>query len=217
MAPRTTFAAAACTVAAAALFLTACGGGSHDDKIAATTPASAPPPTTASSSPTPTTAPGAPTFDFPSDVKIKIDADTTGDKTKDAILRDQAYAENATYMAIVKLDPELPIFTQYVIADAQANWSNNIIAGKKGHHTITGTVHIYDRKVTVSSATRAGVTFCEDQRYSYDKDTQTGKVLKTKPSANSFIFHSSLLLKSKDGTWQTASYNSQRGAARCQL
>ncbi|WP_335978018.1 hypothetical protein [Streptomyces sp. CA2R106] len=215
MAPRTTFAAAACTVAAAALFLTACGGGSHDDKIAATTPASTPPPTTTSSSPTPTTAPGAPTFDFPSDVKITIDADTTGDKTKDAILRDQGYGLDATYVAVTKLDKNLPLFTTYMSESALETWSETIDALKKNGHNISGSVHYYDRKVTINGS-QAGVTYCENERYLYDKDTKSGKVLTTTPSSDDFILHSSLMRKSKDGTWVTATDNSQEGVARCQ-
>jgi hypothetical protein len=214
MAPRTTIAAAACTVAAAALFLTACGGGSHDDKIAATTPASTPPPTTASSSPTPTTSPGAPTFDFPSDVKIKIDADTTGDKTKDAILRDQGYGYEAAFLAVTKQNEKLPLLMTYMSEEALETWSESIDAYKKNGHTVTGTVHIYDRKVTLNGA-QAGVSFCEDQSYFYDKDVNTGKVLKTTLSANDFILHTSLMRKAKDGTWQAATYNSQQGAAQC--
>ncbi|WP_051951476.1 hypothetical protein [Actinacidiphila yeochonensis] len=214
---RTTLTTAATTLTAATLLLTACGGGGSDNKIASspTTTTSAPPPTTAAPTTTPAAA-GAPTFDFPSDVKVVIDPDTTGDATKDAILRDQGYGLDATYVAVSKLDKNQPLFNEYLVEDAAETWSEAIDGGKKDSATITGTVHFYDRKVTVTDSTTAAVTFCEDQRYAYDKNTKTGKTAKTAPSADSFIFHTSRMLKASDGTWQTSTYNSQRGAAQCQ-
>ncbi|MCL2731809.1 MAG: hypothetical protein FWE15_17500 [Actinomycetia bacterium] len=217
MARRTTV-TAACTLAAVALTLTACGGGG-DKKIAATTsgtPAGAPSASATTAAPT-TSAPGAPTFDFPSDVKVVVDADTTGDAAKSAILTDQGYGLQAIYVALTKGDPELPLLHKYVIEDALATWSGSIKAGKEQHLTVTGDLRFYNRKVVSATSTTAGVTFCEDQRYSYDKHTDTGKIDKTKPSANSFVFHTALMNKSADGTWQMTNYKSQRGAAQCQL
>lgn len=215
MARRTELTAAAGTLAAAALLLTACGGSNHDDKIASsptpsatTAPQTTPPPTT------PAADPSAPTFDFPSDVKITIDPDTTGDKTKDAVLRDQAYGLEATYTAVIKQDKNLPQFTTYMYEDADEVWSESIDAFKKNGHTITGTDHYYDRKVTLNGD-MAGVTFCEDQSHFYDKEITTGKVLTTTPSANSFILHSSHMKKGTDGIWHTETYTSQAGGAHC--
>ncbi len=212
MAPRTKLAAAAGAVAAAALVLTACGGGGHDDKIASS-PTPRTPATTATASATATDA-SAPAFDLPSDLKVNVDADTKGDATKDAILRDQAYGLKASFVASAKSDDGLPLFTTYVIADAAATWDDTIAALKQNHHAFTGTVHYYARSVTIGDSA-AGVSFCEDQRYLYDKDTKTGKVLTTKPSDNSFIFHTSRMVRAKDGSWQTTTYTSQRGAAQC--
>lgn len=218
MARRTTATAAACTLAAAALVLTACGG-SGDKKIAATTsgtPAAAPS-AGATTTPPPTSAPAAPTFDFPPDVKVVVDPDTTGDATKDAVLRDQGYGLQATLLAVAKLDTNIPVFSQYLSGEAAASWIKSVGAEKSRHHTLTGTVHYYNRKVTSVSGSTAGVTFCEDQRYGYDKDINTGKVLKTTPSRNSFIFHTAQMSRTADGTWQMTNYKSQRGAAQCQL
>ena len=217
MAPRTKLVAAAGTFTAAALLLTACGGGSHDNKIASSPTPSATTATKTTAPPTtPVTNPGAPTFDLPSDVKIKIDPDTTGDKTKDAVLRDQAYGLDATYVAVTKLDKNLPLFTTYMSESALEVWSESIDAFKKNGHTVNGTDRFYDRQVTLNG-NMAGVTFCEDQSYFYDKEIKTGKVLTTKPSANSFILHASHMRKGKDGIWHTATYNSQKGGSRCHL
>ena len=205
-------------LAAATLLLTACGGGG-DKKIAATTsgtPAGAPSAGATTASPT-ASAPPAPTFDFPPDVKVVVDPDTTGDATKDAVLRDQGYGLQATLLAVAKLDTNIPVFSKYLAEDAAASWTTSVSSEKSRHHTLTGTVHYYNRKVTSVSGSTAGVTFCEDQRYGYDKDINTGKVLKTAPSRNSFIFHTAQMRRSSDGTWQMTNYKSQRGAAQCQL
>jgi hypothetical protein len=200
--------------AAAALLLTACGGGGSDAKI--TSSSSTPSPTTPPSS-TPATTPaaaGTPTFDFPSDVKITIDPDTTGDPTKDAILRDQAYGLDALYVAMTKHDKNLPLFTTYMTEDALETWSESIDELVKNHHSLSGTDHYYNRKVTVNG-TSAGVSFCEDQTYIYDKDTRTGKVLKTAPNANDITLHVSHMQKNKDGIWQTTTYLTQAGGTQC--
>ncbi|MFJ2953109.1 hypothetical protein [Streptomyces sp. NPDC087270] len=216
MAPRTKFSAAAGTLTAAALLLTACGGG-HDKKIASSpTPSDTTASQTTAPPTTPAADPSAPTFDFPSDVKITVDSDTTGDKTKDAILRDQGYGQEAMLLAVTKQDPSIPVFTKYVSETAAESWIKSVDSDKAAHRTLTGKVRFYDRKVTVSSATTAGVTFCEDQRYGYDKNTETGKVTLTKADSQGLIYHSVFMRKAKDGTWQTATYNSQRGATRCE-
>lgn len=215
MAPRTKITAAAGTLTAAVLLLSACGGGGHDDKIAssptpsATTATTMPPPTT------PAASPGAPTFDFPSDFKIVVAPDKTGDPTKDAVLRDQGYAVQAIYLAITKLDKTLPVFTTYVTQDASEGWSASIDAGKKDDRSITGTLQIYNRKVTLSSSTVAAVSFCEDQSAAYDKNLKTGKAVMTTPSITDFVFHTSRMLKGTDGIWHTTTYNNQKGATQC--
>lgn len=217
MARRTTV-TAACTLAAAALMLTACGGGGGDKKIAATTsgtPAGAPSASATTAAPA-TSAPAGPTFDFPSDVKVVVDPDTTGDATKDAVLRDQGYGQQAIFLAIAKLDASIPQFHKYVIESAAADWTSKIDWGRSNHESITGTTLFYNRKVTVTSATTAGVTFCQSERNSYGKNTKTGKAIKTTPSLDDFTFHTALMRKSAEGTWQMANYKSQDRAKDCE-
>jgi hypothetical protein len=216
MRPRTSLTTAACTLAAAALLLTACGGGGGDKKIDASgsgTPAPAPSATT--TPPAPTT-PAGPTFDFPPDVKVVVDADTTGDAVKDAILRDQGYGLQAIYLGIAKLDYTLPVFQKYLAGKAASDWTSNIDWGKSHHTTVTGTTAFYNRKVTVSDATTAGVTFCESARDAYDKDTKTGKTATTTPSLDDFALHTARMKKSADGTWQMTEYRTQSRAKSCQ-
>jgi hypothetical protein len=160
--------------------------------------------------------PAAPTFDFPPDVKVVIDADATGDPTKDAILRDQAYGEKAIFLAIAKLDTKLPVFQKYVVGKAGADWIVKIHWGKTNHKTVTGTTSFYNRKVTITGPTSACVTFCESERNAYDKDTETGKIAKTTPSLDDFTFHTALMSKAADGTWQMSDYRSQHKAKSCE-
>lgn len=217
MAPRTKLAAAAGAVAAAALVLTACGGGGHDNKIASSPTPSASSTTTAA--PPATTTPAdaeAPTFDFPSDVKVVVDPDTTGDAMKDAVLKDQAYGQQAILLAIAKLDPSLPALNKYLSAEALGDWINKIKWGQSHHTSISGTTLFYNRTVTVTSASSANITFCESERDAFGKDTKTGKVAKTKPSLDDFTLHYSLMRKGSDGTWTMTTYQSQDRSTRCQ-
>lgn len=215
---RTSLTTAACALAAATLLLTACGGGGDDKKIGAEdsgTSAPAPSASTTTAAPT-TSAPAGPTFDFPPDVKVVVDADTTGDAVKDAVLRDQGYGLRAIYLGIAKLDSTLPVFQKYLTGKAASDWITNIDWGKSHHTSITGTTAFYNRKVTVTDATTAGVTFCESARDAYDKDTKTGKTATTTPSLDDFALHTARMKKSADGTWQMTDYRTQSREKSCE-
>jgi hypothetical protein len=221
MAPRTKLAAASMSaVAAAALLLSACGGGGDDDKIASSPSAVSPTATTttaaASAPATASPAASAPTFDFPADVKVVVDADTTGDAVKDAVLRDQANGQKAIFLAIAKLDPKLPVFDKYLGGEALQNWIDKVKWGQTHHTSVTGTTLFYKRSVNVTSPTTAGVTFCESERNSFGKNTKTGKTIKTTPSLSDFTQHYALMSKGADGVWKMTTYQSQSGAAACE-
>ncbi|MEK8170804.1 hypothetical protein NKH77_18260 [Streptomyces sp. M19] len=138
-----------------------------------------------------------------------------GDATKDAVLRDNGYALRAINLAAAKQDPDLEVLTDYLAGEAAAGWRGGIEELKKSGQTVTGKIRYYDRKAKVTGKTTAGVTFCEDQRYSYNKDVKTGKVHKTTPSDNSFIYHVAFMRKNSDGTWQMAKDDESRGAKSC--
>ncbi|SDN25328.1 hypothetical protein [Actinacidiphila guanduensis] len=216
MARRTTALAATGSLAAAALLLTACGGGGSDSKI---TSSPAAPTTSAPATSAPATTPAAadgPTFDFPSDVKVVVDPDTTGDATKDAILKDQAYGEQAIFLAIAKLDPKLPQLQTYVGGDALQSWIDKVKWGQSHHRSVTGTTQFYQRTVHVTGSDTANVTFCESERAAYDKDTTTGRTIKTTPSPDDFTQHLAMMQKGSDGVWKMTTYQSQKGAKACQ-
>jgi hypothetical protein len=165
-----------------------------------------------------TTAPaaaGAPAFDFPSDLKVVVDPDTTGNAAKDAVLRDQAYGQKAIFLAIAKLDPKLPQLNKYLSGEALGNWVNSVKWGQSHHKSVTGSEHFYQRTVTLTSASSANVTFCENSRDAFDKDTATGKRINGTPSSKDFTLHLSLMRKGSDGVWTMSTYASQPGAAKC--
>ncbi|MEU6849997.1 hypothetical protein ABZ901_08735 [Actinacidiphila alni] len=219
MAPRTKLAAAPIVVTAAALLLAACGGGGGDDDTISSgtsvSPSAAATTGTPSPSATGTPAADAPAFDFPADVKVVIDADTTGDAAKDAVLRDQAYGQQAIFLAIAKLDSKLPALSTYLSGEALQNWTDKVAWGKSHHTSVTGTTRFYKRTAKVTGPASASVTFCESERDSYGKDTKTGKAIRTTPSKNDFTQHYALMSKGADGVWKMTTYQSQSGAASC--
>ncbi|MEU6084111.1 hypothetical protein [Streptomyces sp. NPDC047108] len=159
----------------------------------------------------------APNFPFPQDLKVTIDADTTGDKVKDTILRDNGYAVKSILLGFAKQDPGLAVLGDYLGEKALLGFSGGIESFKADGKTISGSVRYYDRVVKLGGQGAATVRYCEDQRYLYDKDAKTDKVNKTKPSAKSFVLHTAVVKKDDDGTWKMVLEESEKGAAQCRL
>ncbi|MFG3252612.1 hypothetical protein [Streptomyces sp. NPDC048172] len=161
-------------------------------------------------------APGAPEFDFPKDFRVKIDADTTGDKTKDTVLRDHGYALQAIEMGFVHEKPDLSIMKKYVIGDADVQWRSSITDYREGGVTSTGTVHYYNRKVTLLSGGKsATVQYCESDRHAFDKDIKTDKVKRTKPGPDDFVSIQDRMKRGSGGTWQIVRTAGKEGAKQC--
>ena len=159
---------------------------------------------------------GAPEFDFPKGFKVKIDPDITGDKRKDAVLRDHGYSLQAIELGYTDRDPKLKNFHRYVTGDASVQWRNNIAYYRKKGKTTTGTVLYYDRKVTLLSGGKsAAVRYCMSRRDAFDKDVKSGKVAHTKPSPKDFSSVTDRMKKSEDGTWQTVRVTNQPGDDKC--
>ncbi|AUH39867.1 hypothetical protein [Streptomyces sp. CMB-StM0423] len=206
----------AAAVLGAALLLTSCGdsgdegtdeivGAERDPTEQSSTPASEEP------------ARDAPEFDFPADLKVEVDADTTGDGTKDAVLRDHGYAVRANMLALAKLDPKLPVLAEYVAGDAFINSADNVESFKADARTVTGATRFYDREVELREKGLASVTYCEDQRKAFNKDVDSGEVDRTEPSDESFVGYTALMEKTDEGVWQMTFDQSERGAPQCQL
>ncbi|MEU6732819.1 hypothetical protein ABZ929_06375 [Streptomyces physcomitrii] len=206
----------ALAAALAALLLTACGGSDDKDSDEIEGAGKESPSTSAEASPSGSAEAGAPEFDFPSDVTVTVAAKPTGDKVKDAVVRDAGYANQAIKLALAKGDPELPVFQDYVIGQASSDWRQSVADFKKKGHTVTGKVEFYDFKVTGVKGERATVTYCEDQSHAYRKEIATKKVLKTEVTKNSYTGHADTLQKGPEGNWRLIDQFYEEGAATCQ-
>ncbi|MFG2959906.1 hypothetical protein ACGF5O_40055 [Streptomyces sp. NPDC048291] len=215
---RRTMPVAAALAATAALLLTACGGGDDsakdkNDKITgAGTEASGSP----SPSPSASVDKNAPTFAFPSDITVTVDRQSTGDDTKDAILRDVAYSTQANIEAFGKGDGKTTNMSRYFGGAAFTYWSQRVATLKKQGLTLTGHYRYYDFEVTdVANGKTAAARYCEDQSTAYGKEIKTNKVLRTKPSNKDFVLYTLQAARDSAGDWQVTQQNWKKGDAAC--
>ncbi|MGP3922624.1 hypothetical protein [Streptomyces sp. 8N616] len=208
--------AAVVAVAGVLLLATACGsgddGGGGGDETAGT---QKPNNESASASAEAKGGAGVPEFGLPSDVKVVIDDDKTGDKAKDEVLKDHGYALMAMSEAFAKARAT-DNFNRYWAEEAHAEYVANFKVYKDDGATITGTDRFYAREVKSLEDGKALVTFCEDQSQAFDKIVKTGKVEKTKPSLNSFFELRAQLKKSSTGEWQVIDEQRLEGSRSCQ-
>jgi hypothetical protein len=156
-----------------------------------------------------------PVLRLPAGLKLVFEPEQTGDPVKDAILADNEHLIKAFYQAVDRGNPADPVFGRYATGTAAAVWGRWVAEFKQGGWTATGTDRYFDRVVQLEGPGRAGVSFCQDQRFVYSKVKSTGQVLRTRPSANSFVLYQAVVEKSRSGIWQTTNTISQRGAQRC--
>jgi hypothetical protein len=214
---RRTLPAATALAATAALLLTACGGGGDsskgNDKIAGAGTGS---PTSASPSASASSAAGRPKITFPTDAKNVFEDQKTGDATKDAVLADSALSINSVDEAIFKGSTSTKALGFYN-ADKALSSSITYVQGYiHDADTWVGETRYFDRKVTLSGANKAYVTYCSDESKSFIKNKKTKKVDRTPTTANAYVLYHSALTKSADGVWQTTNIVSNRGDKACQ-
>ncbi|WP_419995966.1 hypothetical protein [Streptomyces boninensis] len=201
----------AAATAAAALLLAGCGGGGDDgkasDEIKGTDKSPSPSKSASAEA-------GAPKFDLPSDVKVEVSDDVTGDKTKDAILRDHGFALMAMQESLAKAEAT-ENFKQYWSSQANAKLNQSFKEYKKAGDTITGVDRFYARKVTSVKGNRAAVAYCEDQSKAFDKHVSTGKVYRNAPSLKGFIEVLTTMEKA-GGQWKVVEYVGREGSKECQ-
>jgi hypothetical protein len=214
---RRTLPAATALAATAALLLTACGGGGDsskgNDKIAGAD-------ADASSSPSPSVSPSAekdaPVFAFPPDITVSVKRDSTGDATKDAILRDVAYSAQAQLEAFAKGDGQTANVSRYFAASALTYWTQRVATVRKAGLTVSGKYRYFNFEVTdVADAKTAAARYCEDQSKGYGKEIKTEKVLRTKPSNKDFILYTLQAAKDSRGDWQVTQQSWKKADASC--
>ncbi|MEU7584375.1 hypothetical protein AB0B50_43110 [Streptomyces sp. NPDC041068] len=212
---RRTMPIVAALAATTALLLTACSSSSDSsDKIKGADQ------NTSSSSKSPKASPTSSAkvsdFGLPDDVKVEIESVTTGDKTKDQILKEQAEGLMARQRIYVDLDPNSRYLTRYYDGEARAFYASEVKRAKAEGRTITGLYRYYDRKVEENTDDRAIVTYCEDRSKAFAKDIKSGKARKTKPSPEDFIKNTATLRKTEHGTWLVQSFRGETSAQECQ-
>ncbi|MGW1216248.1 hypothetical protein ACWD5F_42115 [Streptomyces sp. NPDC002499] len=213
---RRTLPTAVALAAATGLLLTACGGGDDsskaNDKIAGADEGG-------SSSPSPSASAAAdkdaPTFDLPSDITVAVERKTTGDATKDAVLRDVAYSAQARLEAFAKGEGQAANMNRYFAADALTYWNEQISANKKKGLTNTGSYRYYDFQVLDLKGKTAAARYCEDQRKGFAKEIKSGKVLRTQPSNKDFIQVTLQMAQDSRGDWQARQVSWKTEVAEC--
>jgi hypothetical protein len=206
------------TVLTAALLLTACSGNSSTSsgKISTAPPVA---PTTTSAPSTQPTAPGAPHFDIPSDITVRFEGFDSSDPTKKAALTDATYAAEAVleFEATTHTN-ESANFKRFWTGAKGAEYADSLISQGRGGLVITGIYRYYDPvvKTLANGGGNLSVTYCEDQRKAYSKDSKTGKVLTTSPSPSDFREWTLLMAKNSSGEWQVFDHQWVKGAKQCQ-
>ncbi|MFG2939804.1 hypothetical protein [Streptomyces sp. NPDC048282] len=158
----------------------------------------------------------APSFAFPSDITVTVDRKSTGDATKDAILRDLAYAAQARLEAFAKGNGQTVNLNRYFAGYARTYWIDRVAQVKKDGLTVTGHYRYFDFAVTdVANGKAAAVRYCEDQSNAYGKVIKTQKVQKTKPSDDDFILNTLQVAKDSAGDWQVTGQHWKKGDASC--
>jgi hypothetical protein len=163
---------------------------------------------------TPNPADGAPEFDFPEDVEILVDEDTTGDETVDEILRDHAYALLAMRESYAHAEPS-ENFYRYFTGSAVTKYETELAQYQEDGKVITGTDRFYNRVVRSHDEAEAMVTFCEDQSRAYEKDAATGEFEESEPTLSSYVSYTTFLDKGEDGEWQIKDFSALRESEPC--
>ncbi|KAF3467258.1 hypothetical protein [Streptomyces sp. Tu 3180] len=215
---RPTLLAALALTAAAALTLSACGSdedsaAKDNDKIAGADTGGE---KSASPSPSASDSGGRPKITFPSDAKNVFEGGKTGDPTKDAVLADSALSVNSVDEAIFKGTTDTKALGFY---NTEKALSSSITYAQRyidGNDTWIGVTRYFNRKVTLSSDSKAYVTYCSDESKSYIKSKKTGKVDKSPATSDSYVLYNTVLTKNTDGVWRTTDIVSKRGAEECQ-
>lgn len=177
-------------------------------------------PTTTSASPTPsasaTQPAGAPVVTLPADLTVDVSFPASGDATKDAVAQGMTYALRAYNAAFAAGDGQAPAF-QYAWDGMARPYMAAIIQQLAGRgQTITGTTRYYAPTITVTDATHAAFTFCEDQSKGFPKDKVTGAVLPSTPSIKDFTEWNTGLELSAQGVWRVTQTVGEKGSQRCQ-
>ncbi|MFD5515232.1 hypothetical protein [Streptomyces sp. NPDC127066] len=209
------FPTAAAGATAALLLLTACGGGveepkRHDGIAGAGGAVSA----SAGGSAKPSA--GRPEIGLPPDLTYTFEWPKTGDKDRDAVLRDSEQSIKAVDLAIVNQDAVDKAYLFYYEGEAAAETQKFIQAYVKAKARTTGAYRYYAPAVKVNGADSASLVYCEDQSKAYDMYLEPKRIDKTAVTKNSYVLYNTRLHKNGKGVWVVEKLLSRRGSTKCQ-
>ncbi|MFI0939530.1 hypothetical protein [Streptomyces sp. NPDC021020] len=220
--------AVAAMSAAAAVGVAGCGGGSGSDDSATIAPGGAPTTTSASVSPTASSAAkaGAPlTIDpavaLPADVKVVFDWTMPADTAQHAALTAAANYLQSVDHAVVKQNLQDPPMYAHAANTALAHGKEYVQANVSAKLTLSGTDRFYLPAFTQGSggakATSVGITLCEDQSKLYSKEIATGKVRVTGDDPRNYLGYSLVVVKvaTAHPFWQVQGLAVTEGAKQC--
>ncbi|MGW2294029.1 hypothetical protein [Streptomyces violaceorubidus] len=201
--------------ASAALLLTACGSGDDNassDKIKGADTGGG---TTASASPTASTAPEGidrPEITLPKEFQADFAGWTNSDPKLQAILDDGREELRSQYAAVTDADPNseaVAFYNSEATLPTTQKWIKQFVDDDE---TLIGKVRVFDPQVSIGDSGSGVLFYCVDERQASTKDRKTGEVTKTPDKPESVIQYRINLGKSPQGVWKAESVNVVPGA-----
>ncbi|MEV8567873.1 hypothetical protein AB0436_20235 [Streptomyces sp. NPDC051322] len=210
---------------AAALLLTGCGGGdrkgSGNGKLVGADTGSA----KRGASPSSSAMSKVPHIDrpdmkFPADVELVFDDAGVTDPDQAAALGDAENFVRAVIYGIVEQDADDAVYKFYseFQSPAQKYAKQQIDASVGAGLTVTGVSRYTGAKIQSVNGTKdVVVTFCSNDSRFYSKETDSGKIRKTKMSVRDYSYWQIGMhpKKATDGLWRANEIKVQGDAARC--
>ncbi|NGN69130.1 hypothetical protein G5C51_35240 [Streptomyces sp. A7024] len=208
--------------AVAALSLTACGSddrepgkpagraeGTEDSKKAPESPKAAE---------TPASPVKGVDLGLPKEMKLAFDFPLTGDKGKDAALRDAEDFVRSIYKGVAEQSADDPAHHMYAREDGLLYARDQIARRVDKGQTATGLRRHYRAETKESSnGTGFEVSFCLDESAFFTKDAKTGKVFKLKPSIEDYSRYRVVMTEvpKLPGAFQASKVDVEQGVASC--
>lgn len=160
----------------------------------------------------------APKFAIPSDFHIAIEADSTGDATKDAVLLAAQYQFYGFVEAISTGNAKDANFKQWTTGDAYAGLSQSVDAWKSRNERLTGSDRLFKRSVTLSKdGSQAAYSACEDSSQAYPLKIGSSQHDKNTAGQGNFTLWQGTFTKRASGTWVLSLVFTKSGASQCVL
>ncbi|MGW5866077.1 hypothetical protein ACWFRJ_28270 [Streptomyces sp. NPDC055239] len=206
----------AALVASAALLLTACGSGGSDNGTADKIKETGDGDKKASASASETSQPDGskrPEIKLPKSFRVDFAGWKNSDPKLQAILDDGKDRLLASYVAIIKQEPQYDGFTFYNTSDARRTGTTWIKQFTDDNLTLIGKGHVFQPQPRISPDGSGTLFYCVDESKGSTKDIKTGEVTTT-PAKNALVLYRTKLSKTDDGVWKTTMVQTEQGACK---